>query len=521
MSDQLHYLDDAQPLEVRDFEAREVAGRVIPYGEIIQIRGRPESFSLGALANIDPSKTKLLRDHDPKSPLGKVVELEERADGAYAVFKVSKTSAGNEALELARDGVLSFSPGFILGTQQRDGAITSVKALPEVSLVTYGAYQGAQVTSVRSETEEVSNMSENIEAPQAEAVDLSAIESRFDHVEASLAKIEASQAPAATNRKAPEPLDWFIGEVQAVALGKTEKRAAYKQALVETRALDEVIGVLDSDAPSDADGLVQEAYLSGQLVHVLDARRPFFASLGSFLMPKSGYAKIPVVTQNTLVDVRAGQLEDANSRALEVETVPFEAIWLDGAVRVSLEIIEMSEPGVLGMIWSDLLTQLARRQEELAISIAFDAGAHTGAALDTTDYGSFAADVATQALQVRNLTGMGATKLALPYSVWPSIVAMVDATDRRQFTSGDHSDASVGLTSESFSLPGGITVFAADVPAAALYNGAAIRAADGGPSRVEATVVEIMARDIGLLGRVMVVPRIPDGIRIFDDESSS
>src|SRR5690606_13601380 len=97
--------DEPIDLEVRDLERREIAGRVIPFGEQIQIRGRPESFAPGVTSGIDITKTKLLLHHDPSKPVGRGVALEERADGAYAVFRVSKTQMGDEALELAKDGL--------------------------------------------------------------------------------------------------------------------------------------------------------------------------------------------------------------------------------------------------------------------------------------------------------------------------------------------------------------------------------------------------------------------------------
>src|SRR5690606_6646266 len=145
-----------------------------------------------------------------------------------------------------------------------------------------------------------------------------------------------------------------------------------------------------------------------------------------FPMPRSGYARIPVVTQNTKVDTRNAQFGEPASQALTVSTQDFNAVWLDGAVEVSLEIIQTSEPGVMGMIWSDLLAQLAGKQEALAISTMVNAGTETGAALPKDTYKNFAKAVATQAIQVRNATGAAANSLAIPYADWPDIIAMVD-----------------------------------------------------------------------------------------------
>src|SRR5690606_28413496 len=124
---------------------------------------------------------------------------------------------------------------------------------------------------------------------------------------------------------------------------------------------------------------------------------------------------------------------------------------------------------------------------------------------------------ATHAMAVRSATGQPATKLAIPYDTWPSIIAFVDANDRRQFTAGDHSDGNATLVAESFTLPGGINVFAAGVTKPILFNEAALKIAEQPRTRVESNHVETMSRQLGLIGRTLIVPRIPDGIIYLDE----
>src|SRR5690606_6228383 len=167
-------------------------------------------------SGIDITKTKLLLHHDPSKPVGRGVALEERADGAYAVFRVSKTQMGDEALELAKDGLLSFSPGFLTGTQTRSGAITRLAAMPEVSLVAFPAYSKAAVLSVRQQGEET--MDEPIETQEAPEVDLSELETRMEQFAGQLEKIQAtvSAPPARQNKVVPEtltPKNWFFAQV--------------------------------------------------------------------------------------------------------------------------------------------------------------------------------------------------------------------------------------------------------------------------------------------------------------------
>jgi HK97 family phage prohead protease len=100
---------------------------------------------------------KLLYQHKADAPIGRATMLEERDGGLYGEFRISKTEAGDEALELIRDGVLSnLSVGFQpLKDEKREGIVNRLKAhLAEVSLVTFGAYgDAAAITAVRQEIE--------------------------------------------------------------------------------------------------------------------------------------------------------------------------------------------------------------------------------------------------------------------------------------------------------------------------------------------------------------------------------
>lgn len=165
MSDELLWRSYTPDLSVRsDGDGRTIEGIVVPFGQVATVSdGGPayrEAFQKGAFArtiNGRQDKVKLLAHHNARvNPLGRSVALREDAAGLFGSFKVSKTAAGDEALELARDGAMdSFSVGF--GPQQqvkRDGVLwrTEVR-LREVSLVTIPAYEGAMVTGVRSLSE--------------------------------------------------------------------------------------------------------------------------------------------------------------------------------------------------------------------------------------------------------------------------------------------------------------------------------------------------------------------------------
>lgn len=142
-----------------DAEGRTVAGIVVPYGRAARVSdGGPaydEMFQMGAFGKSireRGSQVKLLMHHNSREPIGKALELREDAAGLYGEFRVSAVPAGDQALELVRDGVIdSFSVGFSpLKSVERDGVtVRTEAALREASLVTFPAYSDARITALR------------------------------------------------------------------------------------------------------------------------------------------------------------------------------------------------------------------------------------------------------------------------------------------------------------------------------------------------------------------------------------
>ncbi len=152
-------------IEVRS-DGRTVHGIVAPFNAPAEINERGGSFTEtirhGAFARTiserPVARVKLLGQHnDASMPLGRAELLREDTAGLYGEFRISNTVAGNEALELLRDGALdAFSIGFTVPTNgarwtERNSSreLTEVK-LHEVSLVNFPAYAGALVSGVRS-----------------------------------------------------------------------------------------------------------------------------------------------------------------------------------------------------------------------------------------------------------------------------------------------------------------------------------------------------------------------------------
>lgn len=143
---------------------REIILRAVAYGTFSNVddgHGRyQEAFKAGAMADhirLRGDRVRMLRDHDPLRAIGRVEHWDDTAASLIVRSKISATTLGDETLELARDGVLSPSVGFldpVNGAGHVGQRLTRTKVfLREISLVPFAARDDASVLSVREEAE--------------------------------------------------------------------------------------------------------------------------------------------------------------------------------------------------------------------------------------------------------------------------------------------------------------------------------------------------------------------------------
>jgi HK97 family phage prohead protease len=158
---QTHYRSFVPDLEVRSTgDGRTVYGIAVPYNAPTRIDDSlVEQFSRGAFNHQlkAPGRVKFAREHVllGGNLIGAATLLRDDAAGLYGEFRVSKTPAGDETLELIRDGALDQLSVMFRERQNRrlsGGVVDRVKAdCAEVAVVMQGAYgELAMAAGVRS-----------------------------------------------------------------------------------------------------------------------------------------------------------------------------------------------------------------------------------------------------------------------------------------------------------------------------------------------------------------------------------
>lgn len=147
---------DVQPFKV-DRSRRQLTGLILPWGQVGRNERGNWRFQRGSLKFGDVSRVKLLRDHNPYSPVGVALELVDRSDGLHGTFSVARGAAGDEVLSLAEDGVLDgFSAGpriqadgWEFDSQDRDVRLVTDARLVETTVTAFPAFDDARVQSVK------------------------------------------------------------------------------------------------------------------------------------------------------------------------------------------------------------------------------------------------------------------------------------------------------------------------------------------------------------------------------------
>ena len=158
-----------------NLEAREITGIGVPFNEETEIwEGFFERVAPGAIT-VPKAGCKLLAEH--RKPIG-ILTGRDTEKGWEITGKVAKTTAGDEALELARAGVYTgLSIGFNAleydEIEKEDGYHRTItKALVmEVSLTPFPAYENATVEKVRQKQEKEETMHNETKESQAAPVE--------------------------------------------------------------------------------------------------------------------------------------------------------------------------------------------------------------------------------------------------------------------------------------------------------------------------------------------------------------
>jgi HK97 family phage prohead protease len=493
-------------------ERREITGKIVPMGtgEIGHTNLGDYTFAANSIEIADPSKIKLLAQHDLKKPIGRMIAAETRKDGIYATFKLSRSTGGNDALIMAQEGLitgLSVGAEIIASQPSKDGyTVVSQARLKEVSLVTVPAFASAEILEIAAE--EFTPAEENPQTESETVVEDTTVEAT--PVEA--AAVEAAR-PTVTAMAYTTPrinLNITAGEYAKAQLNASRGDADAR----------ELVAALQVATVAENTGMVPPQYLK-DVIGIIDSSRPFIDSIERAALPASGM-KIFTPKLGTQAAV-ALTAEGAEFGSVDT-TVTFQednVVKFAGAGKLDLELVDRSDPSFLDLYLRELAASYAQKTDQYASQIAADGSADSSS---TTIYKALAKSISDSFTVMRQTPNnlLVATSGGNDGVDFAGLLGEVDTTGRPLYAAAAPQNANGLITQGSTNgtvaglnlvVDPNYTGGTAGVKVGLVYPTMAMRFHESGTLQIRANVVANGQLEIGIYGYVCVVNRYPTAFR--------
>jgi HK97 family phage prohead protease len=492
-------------------ERREISGKIVPLGtgEVGHTNLGAYTFAANSIEIPDPSKIRLLSQHNLQKPIGKMISAETRTDGIYATFKLSRSSAGSDALIMAQEGLvtgLSIGAEILASKPSKDGyTVVSQARLKEVSLVTVPAFASSEILEIAAEeilpVEETKTESETVvEDTTVEATPVEA------------AAVEAAR-PTVTAMAYTTPrinLNITAGEYAKAQLnasrGDTDAR--------------ELVAALQVATVAENTGMVPPTYLR-DVIGIIDSSRPFIDSIERAALPAAG---MKIFTPKLGTQATVALTAEAAEFSSTDTTVTFQedtVVKFAGAGKLDLELVDRSDPSFLDLYLRELAASYAQKTDAYAAQIAAQNATQSSS---STIYKAIALGISDSYGVMRQTPNnlLVATTGGEDGIDFAGLLGAVDTTGRPLYAAAASQNANGLITqgSTSGSVAGlnlvvdpNYTGDDANAKHALVYPTMAMRFHESGTLQIRANVVANGQLEIGIYGYVAVVNRYPAAFR--------
>ena len=379
-----------------DSNSRTIAGRIVTFEETgIASIGKVQ-FAAGS---IEPTAVLLNLEHDRTRRIGKTLMTEISADktGIDATFKIAETTAGNDALVEAMEGLrdgFSVEVSFDEYETLKDGTVRILAGeLTAVALTSEPAIRSARVETVAATEDENEVSDSTIEPEVTPTNEGDEVDNTVTQAEA-VETVEAAQSVTATSNK--------VGGWKATP--RIEITAAkYLENKVLAATGDESARqyVLAADNTTDNAGLVPTRQLTEVINGLSTTIRPSIDAISRGTLPDAGMTfEIPKITQAPSVAVTAEDAAfsdtDQNSAFLSVDVKKFA-----GQQKFSVELLTRTSPLFYDELLRNMVAAMAKAQNSYVNGLLI-----SNASLDATTVATY-----PTAAELLGIIGRGAASV--------------------------------------------------------------------------------------------------------------
>ncbi len=356
-----------------DSESRTITGRIVAFEE-------PANASTGkvifAKGSIEPKNVLLNLEHDRTRRIGKPLSVSLSADemSIDATFKVAATTAGNDALVEASEGLRDgFSIELAVDDyiNEKDGTMRVLAGeLTGVALVSEPAVRSARVAEVAATEEDSESTPDPEETPTTEGDEVENTVTNADTVET----VEAAQSVTASAKS----VAYSKPRIEVTAAKYLENKIMAAMGDENARQY-----VLAADNTTDNAGLVPTRQLAEVINGLSTTVRPSIDAISRGTLPDAGMTfEIPKITVAPAVGTVAedGQFTetDQNSAFVSVDVKKFA-----GQQKFSVELLQRTSPLFFNELLSNMVAAMAKQQDTYTNSVLV-AGATADATTITT-----------------------------------------------------------------------------------------------------------------------------------------
>lgn len=377
-----------------DSNSRTITGRIVTFEET----GNASIGKVQFAANsIQATPVLLNLEHDRTRRIGKTLSIESTDQGIDATFKIAETTAGNDALVEAQEGLrdgFSVEVSFDEYETLKDGTVRILAGeLTGVALTSEPAIRSARVESVAAtEDEQISDSTIEPEAPQPTEGEDEVEDTVKDAATAET--VEAAQSITATANA--------VGGWKATP--RIEITAAkYLENKVLAATGDETARqyVLAADNTTDNAGLVPTRQLAEVINGLSTTIRPSIDAISRGALPDAGMTfEIPKITVAPTVAVVAEDAAfsetDQNSAFLSVDVKKFA-----GSQKFSVELLTRTSPLFYDELLRNMVAAMAKAQNSYV-----NAQLIAGATVDATTVATY-----PTAAELLGIVGRGAASV--------------------------------------------------------------------------------------------------------------
>jgi HK97 family phage prohead protease len=439
-----------QEIQAADTERRVVSGLVAPYGEVGYTSAGPVMFERGSISIPDPSKIKLLSQHQADKPVGRAISFSEGTapEGIYGSFKLSSSTRGQDALVLAQENLVSgLSVGVDVTASKPMGEYLLVTAavLKEVSLVESAAFSSASVTDIAAARAA-------LEAATSTSTKTTTINTTIVETETETESEEAvTTAPENTPEETPVDTPVEAEKVEAArkiirpsVLDSQRLRtpinsmAAYTEHKIKAAlgSDDSKLWVTAADDSFTTNPAFSPTQYLTEFVSNTNFDTPMINALSQGALPNSGMTiSIPSLVTSNGGGNGVAPVVTVEAEAGAVQNTGMVTEYLTGTVKkyagmntLSVELLERSDPN----FYAELTNQLQRAYSlatDAAVIADVVAGGVQGTGVAATSAGIISY-VSTESANIYKNTSYFAKNYVAGPSQWSLLMGATDSTGR-------------------------------------------------------------------------------------------